>query len=242
MSFQYADWPLPEGVCAGWSDRLEGVSAEPFNSMNLGRHVGDAAENVEANRARLNALLKGQPNICWLNQTHSTTVVPVAEADPGCGQDGSYSTEPNQACCVMTADCLPVFFWQQDGQKVAIAHAGWRGLADGILAETLKRFDDPSSISCGIGPAISQPYFEVGEDVYNAFAGWVDHQTFFIPRQVPGKYSCDLPGLAVAQLTHLGVRTVHLSGLCSYAQAERFYSYRRDGQTGRMANLIWLTE
>ena len=240
MSFQYAHWPLPLGVYAGWSDRIGGCSTSPFDSMNLGRHVGDEPESVAANRARLNSLLKGHPHIVWLNQTHSATVVEVNEADPGCEQDGSYTCQSGKACCVMTADCLPVFFWHQDGQQVAIAHAGWRGLADGILLETLKKFSHPAQVSCGIGPAISQAHFEVGEDVYAAFSNWKNHQQFFIPRNQPGKYSCDLNGLAAAQLMQAGVQQVYFSELCSYENADRFYSYRRDGQTGRMANLIWI--
>lgn len=242
MSFNHADWPLPDGVYAGWSDRAGGVSNAPFDSMNLGRHVGDDDQAVLKNREVLRSELPGTPSIHWLNQTHSTVVVDVNDADPTCGQDGSYTVEAGKACCVMTADCLPVFFWQQDGTRVAIAHAGWRGLADGVLLNTLDNFAESELVSCGIGPAISGSCFEVGQDVFSAFAGWPDRDAFFRSGEKPGKYYCDLSGLAASQLRRAGVREVFFSKLCSYQQADQFFSYRRDGKTGRMANLIWRNE
>lgn len=239
MSFQPAPWPLPDAVCAGWTTREDGLSEGAFNSFNLALHVGDDDERVMQNRQKLKSELVGQPDIVWLNQTHSAVVVEAAMADKNCGQDGSYSQQVNQACCVMTADCLPVFFWDEKGEQVAIAHAGWRGLADGILAETLATFPEPNLVNIGIGPAISQRCFEVGEDVVEAFSNWPNKDEFFTARSVAGKFDCDLAGLAETQMRQLGVQTVYQSGLCSYERADQLYSYRRDGKTGRMANLIW---
>ncbi|TXR51524.1 peptidoglycan editing factor PgeF [Reinekea thalattae] len=239
MSFEYANWPLPDNVRAGWSDRIGGVSEGPFHGLNLGRHVADKPEHVALNRQHLAEQLLGRPSIAWLNQTHSTVVTEASQADSSKSQDASYSTDTKHACCVMTADCLPVFFWQHDGNKVAVAHAGWRGLADGILAETMAVFDQPEKVSCGIGPAISQANFQVGEDVIDAFSSWPEYRNFFRAQSQVGKYLADLPGLAKDQLLRLGASSVYLSELCSFDDATRFYSYRRDGVTGRMANLIW---
>lgn len=239
MSFQLAPWPLPDNVRAGWTERDSGVSEGAFEAFNLALHVGDEEHRVIKNRQALTSVLDGQPDITWLNQTHSNVVVETNMADKSCGQDGSYTQRIKQACCVMTADCLPVFFWDDKGEQVAMAHAGWRGLADGILAETLGTFAQPKSVLAGIGPTISKANFEVGEDVIEAFSGWPNKDEFFTARSEIGKYDCDLAGLAEAQLQQLGVQTVYQSGLCTFGLKEQFYSYRRDGRTGRMANLIW---
>jgi YfiH family protein len=197
---------------------------------------------VNANRELLQQRLAGEPAICWLNQTHSTVVVDVLDADLTLPQDGCYTQQANLACSVMTADCLPVFIWTPDGQQIAAVHAGWRGLADGILLNALDKFDRTSNVVCGIGPAISKTSFEVGVDVVDAFSEFPDHQSCFEPNGQQGKYWCDLCKLAEVQLHMAGVQTVYQSNLCTFENADRFYSYRRDGVTGRMANLIWKIE
>ena len=240
MSFQYADWPLPANVLCGWSTRQSGYSVGALASNNLARHVG-ADSAVEANRALLAQRLAGSPTIHWLNQTHSTRVVDVRNIDPQVGQDGVTTTQAGQACCVMTADCLPVFLWSLSGQRVAVIHAGWRGLAQGILINALRFFDRESAIYAGIGPAISLSSFEVGQDVREAFASWAGAEQCFQPGVTEQKYQCDLPGLAAHQLRQAGVANVYFSHRCTFQDARHFYSYRRDGLTGRMANLIWKT-
>ncbi len=233
---------MPANVRAGWTTRKDGSSRAPFDSFNVAHHVGDEAESVFRNRQRLISILGGNVDIHWLNQTHSSVVVDAQLSDLTTPQDASFTRQPNVACCVMTADCLPVFFWQAGGQQVAVAHAGWRGLANDILAQTLKQFDDPNKVFCGIGPAISQSSFEVGKDVLGAFEHWSNSRKYFKKQSEPDKYLCDLPGLAALQLSNLGVRVVYRSHLCSYGELNDFYSYRREGQTGRMANLIWIQE
>jgi len=148
VSFQYALWPMPANVQAGWSTRQSGVSSQPFDSFNVGRHVGDAALIVEQNRQLLRNRLQGYPAISWLNQTHSILVTEASQADSNKSQDASYTQRPKLACCVMTADCLPVFFWDEKGDQVAVAHAGWRGLADGVLLKTLNTFSNPAKVYC----------------------------------------------------------------------------------------------
>lgn len=240
MSFEYAPWPLPANVHAGWTTRRDGYSRGVLASNNVARHVM-ADDAVELNRQRLQNSMTGQPAICWLNQTHSCQVVSTDNANLSKGQDGCFTQQVNDACCVMTADCLPVFFWSRNGEQVAVAHAGWRGLALGILSETLATFKHPSQVCCGIGPAISQAYFEVGTDVVAAFRTWPQAEQYFKPGVEHQKFWCDLPALASAQLRASGVTSIYASNLCTYALAERFYSYRRDGVTGRMANVIWKT-
>lgn len=239
MAFQYASWPLPSNVYAGWTDRQNGASTRPFDHFNVAHHVGDCVSSVQLNRARLESSLIGQPRIIWLNQTHSTTVVraePQASLLPA---DACYTNSNAFACCVMTADCLPVFFWTHRGDQVAVAHAGWRGLATGILENTARQFGDLSRVSCGLGPAIGSTAFEVGVDVKDAFQHWPDQERAFQPTGVAGKYWADLALLATIQLQALGVAQVYQSHQCTYTQAQQFYSYRREGRTGRMANIIW---
>ncbi|EAR07700.1 peptidoglycan editing factor PgeF [Reinekea blandensis] len=240
MSFQYAHWPLPANVLCGWSTRQSGYSVGALAANNLARHVGtDSA--VEANRALLASRLAERPAIHWLNQTHSTQVVDTHGIDRRVGQDGATTIDTGQACCVMTADCLPVFLWSLSGHRVAVIHAGWRGLAQGILINALRFFDREPSIYAGIGPAISQANFEVGQDVREAFATWPGAEQCFQPGVTKQKYQCDLPGLAAHQLRQAGVADVYFSDQCTFQDQKRFYSYRRDGVTGRMANLIWKT-
>lgn len=239
MSFVSAPWPLPSNVQAGWTERNGGVSLPPFDGFNIAKHVEDNPTHVAQNRAVLVGELIGQPEITWLNQTHSSVVVDLTDVDTSVGQDGSYTRAVGKACCVMTADCLPVYFWDEQGEQVAIAHAGWRGLAQGILLNILKIFGRGKTIHVGIGPAIGPLAFEVGEDVRAAFKDWPLTERCFKPAFQTGKYFCDLPALAEAQLREHGVQQIYQSGLCSYSLKTRFFSYRREGCTGRMANLIW---
>ncbi|MFG1495113.1 peptidoglycan editing factor PgeF [Saccharospirillum sp. HFRX-1] len=240
MSVVFPDWPLPEGVRLAWTQRSGGVSQAPFDSFNLAHHVGDDAATVDANRQQLLTSLPGCTDIRWLSQVHGTDVKDVCLSQNGEPADAAITSEPGLAACVMTADCLPVFFWQQDGRQVAIAHAGWRGLAGGVLANTLAQFDDPATVFCGLGPAIGPTAFEVGADVVDAFSGWPNADLAFQPTGKANKWLADLPALAAAWLQRAGVATVYCSGECTFVQGDDYYSYRRDGRTGRMANLIWI--
>lgn len=229
---------MPAGLYCGWSTRQSGYSRDPFAGNNVARHVGDDAD-VDDNRRLLQSRLSGSPEILWLNQTHSTVVAEQDRIDHRLGQDGVTTIHTGQACCVMTADCLPVFLWSSSGDRIAAVHAGWRGLANGILQQALNRFDSGSCVYAGIGPAISQSHFEVGLEVVEAFGSWTHPERYFAAGKREGKFQCDLPGLAKAQLRQLGVARVYLSQQCTYSDATQFYSYRRDRITGRMANLIW---
>lgn len=233
------DWPAPVGVRALVTTRGGGVSGGPYASMNLGTHVGDAPEAVQENRARLRALLPNEP--FWLEQVHGCSV-----ADAACGAgtvtaDASVAAQPGVACAVLTADCLPVLFCDRGAQVVAAAHAGWRGLAAGVLEATVARMGvPPSEVIAWLGPAIGPQAFEVGGEVREAFvARDAAAAEAFRPGQLAGKWLADLYRLARLRLASAGVGEVFGGGLCTYSDP-RFYSYRRASVTGRFASLVWL--
>ncbi|HAW93999.1 MULTISPECIES: peptidoglycan editing factor PgeF [unclassified Arsukibacterium] len=234
-------WPAPANVKAISSTRHGGYSAGPFHSLNLGNHVGDSADAVRRNRQQFqtNAAMPGQP--VWLNQTHSTHCISLSSvAITNCDADASFSVQPGLICTVMTADCLPVLICNRQGTEVAAIHAGWRGLCNGIIENTLQLFSRPDDCMAWLGPAISQQAFEVGADVRAAFmqqdpgAG-----AAFVPG-VSGKWFADLYLLARQRLTASGIHAIYGAEYCTYQQTADFFSYRRDGQTGRMATAIWL--
>ncbi len=231
------DWDLPAGVGAAVSTRLNGCSAAPWDRNNLAFHVGDNPQHVATNRHALLTSLPDVRAIQWLQQVHSADVVRACSGSVTLTADAVYSSDRGLACAVMTADCLPVLFCDDAGTQVAAAHAGWRGLADGVLLNTLATFADPAAVRVYLGPAIGPQAFEVGPEVAQSFP-WADAAHF---RQGRGdRLFADLYGLAREQLERAGVRQIAGGNLCTYAQSELFYSYRRDGQTGRMASLIWL--
>ncbi|MCO7225303.1 peptidoglycan editing factor PgeF [Pleionea sp. CnH1-48] len=237
------DWPAPEWVQAASTCRSGGVSQGVYQAMNVGDHVGDDAEHVATNRQRLVEALALPSEPFWLNQTHSTDVVPVTSlSETPIEADASYSEQPSQVCAVMTADCLPVLFTDKKGQWVAAAHAGWRGLANGILLKTMDSYQgEKEDCLAWLGPAISSKAFEVGDDVKQAFcAQSSSFDRFFQARDKKGKYLADLYGIAREQLSALGVQ-IYGGDFCTYSDPEQFFSYRRDGVTGRMASLIWLS-
>ncbi|MGE8395895.1 peptidoglycan editing factor PgeF [Pseudomonas sp. BIGb0427] len=234
----FPDWPAPARVRACVTTRSGGVSLPPYESFNLGDHVGDAPAAVAENRRRLTAEFGIQP--AWLKQVHG---VVVADADPGviAEADASYSDAPGIACTVMTADCLPVLFCDRAGTRVAAAHAGWRGLANGVLEATLKRLAlPPEEVLVWLGPAIGPQAFEVGLEVRDAFTT-VHPETAqaFVPGAQPGKLMADIYQLARLRLAARGVNAVYGGGLCTVSDP-RFYSYRRTPQGGRFASLVWL--
>lgn len=233
------DWPAPARVRACVTTRKGGVSAAPFDSFNLGDHVGDEPEAVAENRRRLQSSLGCEP--AWLRQVHGVTVVP---ADPALTPEGdaSWTGRSGIACAILTADCLPVLFCDRAGTRVAAAHAGWRGLADGVLEATLDALAvAPQRLLVWLGPAIGPAAFEVGPEVREAFLErHPQAATAFVSSRRPGHFMADLYRLARIRLAARGIEAVYGGGFCTFHDA-RFYSYRRSLRTGRFASLVWLT-
>lgn len=250
----WPDWPdLPASVGALATSRDGGVSVGPYDDgkggggLNLGLHVNDAPDAVQANRARLQAFLPGRP--AWIAQVHGADVVDastVGADQPVRTGDASIASEAGVVCAILTADCLPVLFADLDGRVVGAAHAGWRGLAGGVLGATVRamRAADAGEITAWMGPAIGREAFEVGQDVIDAFLaalpGAPTRACFTDYPGRPGKYLADMFTLARLMLAADGISRVHGGGLCTASAPQRFYSYRRDGVTGRQASLIWL--
>lgn len=250
------DWPdLPANVGALATMRGGGVSAAPYDDgrggggLNLGLHVGDDPERVAQNRARVEKLLPGRP--AWLAQVHGVAVVDavtVGADQPVRVADASLAAQPGVVCAIMTADCLPVLFADLDGKVVGGAHAGWRGLAAGVLVETVRamRAAGAGAITAWLGPAIGPTAFEVGDDVRSAFDAAIpsaadEVEAAFVPYPGrPGKYLADMNALARLMLRDVGVTRVWGGEHCTATDADQFYSYRRDGVTGRQASLIWI--
>jgi len=241
------EWPAPEGVQALITTRAGGVSegswsaADGAGGLNLGEG-SDSAEAVAANRARLRAVLPAEP--CWLRQVHGTVVVDAARAAPGTIADAAFATAPGVVCCVLVADCLPVLLADARGRGVAAAHAGWRGLAGGVIQETVaalrSALGDPAArLLAFLGPAIGPARFEVGPEVLDAMRQRLpDAQQAFMGHTA-GKYRADLYALARQALGQVGVSEVHGGAFCTLGEPERFYSFRRGSPTGRQAALIW---
>ena len=232
------DWPAPARVRACMTTREGGVSPPPWASFNLGDHVGDTPAHVAANRARLRESLPAEPG--WLRQVHSARVVELGrEQNPEA--DASFTREAGQVCAVLTADCLPVLFCDRAGSVVAAAHAGWRGLANGVLEATVAAMGvAPGEVLAWMGAAIGPQAFEVGEEVREAFMARHPEAAAAFAPHAPGKWLADLYALARIRLGSVGVRSIYGGGRCTLTEAETFYSYRRDGVTGRMAALVWL--
>lgn len=242
MEWIEPDWPAPARVRAVCTTRGGGVSAGPFAGMNLADHVGDDPVAVQGNRALLRERLGLPAEPHWLSQVHGCAVART-EADPrGCAADATVAMRPGEVCAVLTADCLPILLCDCAGTRVAAVHAGWRGLADGIVEAAVARLaTQPEEILCWLGPAIGKDAFEVGGEVRERFLalGGAAAESVFRPSP-NGRWLADLFSLAGQRLGALGVGRVWGGGLCTYSDATRFYSYRRDGVTGRMASLIWI--
>lgn len=237
------DWPAPSNIRALVTTRSGGVSQGAWSSMNLADHVGDEPAHVLQNREilRVKAKLPSEP--LWLKQVHGVYVI-TNQGDVGlnCEADASITSEIQRVCVALTADCLPVFLCSKSGNQVAVAHAGWRGLSAGVLESTVSKFDtEPGGILAWLGPAIGPGAFEVGDDVRAAFlAHDTDSSDAFIKANDQGKWMADIYLLARQRLLKLGVRHISGGGFCTYTDEKRFFSYRRDGITGRMASLIWI--
>ena len=233
------DWPAPKNVKALQTTRNGGVSTVPYASLNLGGHVGDNPLSVSRNRMLLAPLLPSEP--VWLKQVHGTVVADAAQTTCWPEADAIVSSRPGAVCVVMTADCLPLLLCNEQGTIVAAVHAGWRGLCDGVIEQTVHAMHVlPQTLMAWLGPAIGPSAFEVGEEVRAAFtAGQREAAAAFVPG-ISGKWRADICQLARLRLEALGITHIYGGGLCTYTDSARFFSYRRDGVTGRMGTFIWL--
>ena len=239
----YPDWPAPVNVKAATTTRLGGVSRPPYDSFNLAGHVGDEPDAVQQNRDSLQQRLQLPAVPVWLNQVHGDTVVDADRCGERPAADAGFCTRTGLVCAVQTADCLPVLLCDRDGTRVAAAHAGWRGLAGGILERSVMALDtDPGQLLAWLGPAIGPLAFEVGDEVRQVFVDQHAQAAGAFSTTTGGCWLADLYRLARIRLQAVGVDAVYGGGFCTFSDPERFYSYRRDGTTGRMASLIWLDE
>ncbi len=239
--FIVPDWPAPAHINAFTTTRFGGVSPSPYDSFNLGDHVGDASLNVAQNRAILREQINLPEPPRWLSQNHGCRVVESALWAAGDQGDAIISTTPNHVCPILTADCLPILLCNQQGDEVAAIHAGWRGLANGIIEQTIARFsNDKSALMAWLGPAIGPDQFEVGQEVVDAYLQHdaVAQQAF--QQTDDTHYLADIYLLARQRLQALGVFAVYGGQFCTVTESTRFFSYRRDKTTGRMASLIWI--
>ena len=247
MGLIHPDWPAPARVQAVFTTRLGGVSVGVFSGLNLGTHVEDDPACVAENRRQLREQLQLTQEPVWMTQVHGTSVYPVreaAEAQPALPPqaDAAVTRLAGVPLTVMTADCLPVLFCDRAGSVVATAHAGWRGLCEGVLEQTVAAMGVPASeILAWLGPAIGPLAFEVGDEVWSAFVAQDPAAAeAFVPGASRGKWLADLYRLARQRLNGVGVTQIYGGQHCTFSDPSRFYSYRRDGQTGRMSGLIWL--
>jgi YfiH family protein len=236
------DWPAPAHVRVLSTLRGGGVSEGPYASLNLAGHVGDCAEAVAANRTLLREAARLPAEPLWLEQVHGTTVTGHEGGGPIPPRaDAAVALEPGRVCAVMTADCLPVVFADRAGTRCGVAHAGWRGLVGGVLEATVAALEvAPADLHVWLGPAIGPAAFEVGPEVREAYLDRVEDSAACFRLNDHGRYMADLYGLARLVLGAAGVTSIHGGGWCTHEDAQRFFSYRRDGVTGRMATLAWL--
>lgn len=249
----YPYWTAPKSIHAFTSTRTGGVSLAPFASLNMGDRTGDNLEHIAENRRRITQVEQIPSEPYWLVQTHSTIALDISQialqapsSNTNSYQtfeaDASYTNQPKQVCVVLTADCMPILFCTKTGDEVAAAHAGWRGLCNGILEETIKKFSSsPSNIIVWMGPAISAKKFEVGLEVKQQFEK-VDRkaqEAFKLINPTEQKYLANLYLIAKQRLQALGITQIFGGDYCTYTEQDKFFSYRREKRTGRMASMIW---
>ncbi|OOF59584.1 peptidoglycan editing factor PgeF [Rodentibacter genomosp. 2] len=242
MQAIFPNWQVPSNIHAFTTTRQGGVSAAPFDSFNLGDHVGDEKSAVKTNRTLLVEKFNLPQTPLFLTQTHSTEVIQLPYCDNNFNADAVYTRQSNQVCTVMTADCLPVLFTTRQGNEVAAAHAGWRGLCDGILEETVKCFKaQVQDIIVWLGPAIGPNAFQVGGDVVEQFVRIdpIAETAFRTDSSLQSKYLGNLYQIARQRLNKLGITEISGGDHCTFNEKDLFFSYRRDGKTGRMASVIW---
>ena len=234
------DWPAPATVRAVSTTRAGGASRGPWAGLNLADHVEDDPAAVTANRRHRAAALQLPGAPAWLQQVHGTGVVNADAVTAPVVADGTFATRPGAVCVVMTADCLPVLLCNRAGTRVAAVHAGWRGLAAGVIEAAMDCFDEPTgALMAWLGPAIGPRHFEVGDEVRAQFLAHAAAANSAFESS-GAAWRADIYELARQRLAARGLTRVFGGGLCTFSDAARFYSYRRDGVTGRMATLIWL--
>ena len=237
------NWKAPPNVKAFTTLRHGGVSLAPYDSFNLGDHVEDDKNAVKINRTLLVEKFHLPQMPLFLNQTHSTRVLTLPYDGDDINADAVYTSQPNQVCLVMTADCLPVLFINKQGTEVAAAHAGWRGLCDGVLEQTVAKFHcPPEDILAWFGPAIGPTAFQVGQEVIDQFVAQ-DLQAisaFIADPAAEGKFLGNLYQIATQRLNALGITQISGGEHCTYLKADKFFSYRRENVTGRMASVVWI--
>lgn len=243
LDFIKPQWPAPANVVALQTTRNGGVSKDAYASLNLGAHVQDDPIAVASNRQLLGPYLPSEP--VWVNQVHGTHVIDASSSTCLQSADAAFSNKPNVVCVTMTADCLPILFCDTEGTVVAAAHAGWRGLCDGVIEATVAKMQVPASkILAWLGPAIGPVAFEVGEEVKSQFVA-KDAQAEHAFTLHGDKWLCNLYLIAQQRLQGLGVTQIYGAGVnedfCTYTDEARFFSFRRDNVTGRMASMIWFT-
>jgi YfiH family protein len=237
------DWPAPALVRAAFTLRTGGVSAPPFESLNVGAHVGDDPEAVAENRRRIVRDLELPEEPAWLEQVHGREIADLDGARARTPADASLTRVAGRVCAIQVADCLPVLLAARNGSAVAAAHCGWRGLASGVLEATLAALRLPGAeLYAWLGPAIGPAAFEVGAEVRAAFLTQGSGAARAFTGNSRGRWQCDLFELARQRLAKHGVSAVYGGGVCTHADPRRFFSYRRDGRCGRMAALIWMTK
>lgn len=235
----HPDWPAPRNVHALVTTRQGGVSQGPWASLNLAAHVGDDPQAVAENRRRLRAYLPAEP--VWLSQVHGVRAIDAATSPPGGEADASFTRARGVVCAVLTADCLPLLLCDEAGSVVAAVHAGWRGLADGVIEAAVAAMAVPGErLLAWLGPAIGPDHFDVGGEVREAFLAHDAHAAEAFVDSGEGRWRGDLYRLARQRLAALGVHRVASAEFCTMCEGERFYSFRRDDVTGRMASCIWM--
>ncbi|NNM50621.1 MAG: peptidoglycan editing factor PgeF [Pseudomonadales bacterium] len=241
MEFLNPTWPAPAVIQARVTTRQGGISMGDYASLNLASHVGDHPEAVRENRRRLSESLGLPQPPLWICQVHGVRVVDAGQPVSSLEADAVYANQPNQICAVLTADCLPLLICDRQGKEVAAIHAGWRGLAAGVIEAALQRFHaQPDDLLVWLGPAIGPKVFEVGEEVRDVFVRHHDAAVACFSPTRPGHYLADLYALARLRLSLLGIAGIYGGDFCTYTEADRFFSYRRNSATGRMATLIWM--
>lgn len=247
MTYIRPSWPAPKNIKACTTTRYHGQSVEPYSSNNLAHHVGDNTWHTKANRLHLEAALQLPSSPFWLEQTHSTESIIVEDIIKSQGAaetsrpiaDAAITRDPKRVLAILTADCLPILLCNKEGSEIAAIHAGWRGLVNGIIENTLAKMQsDPSEILAWCGPAICQSCYEVGEEVYEAYRQRYPFASRSFQRRGI-KFLANVPELAELVLKKLSVSAVYQSNLCTFEQKNAFYSYRREQKTGRIASLIW---
>lgn len=241
MKTKLANWPAPKNISAVCTTRVSGFSLPPYDNYNLGLRVGDNDEHVMKNRQELMANLHLPAEPQWLHQTHSTTCV-IVEDEANREADAAITRSYQHPLIILTADCLPITLCNKQGTEIAAIHAGWRGLVNGIIENTVAKMQSSSQdLMAWIGPAICQKCYEVGSEVYETFtAKYAASQQAFKP--VNSKWLANLPQIAEQILNELGIKAVYQSELCTFESETELYSYRRSSQTGRIGTLIWFNE